>query len=274
MLEGTSRPAVEGQLWRQQESIVTHDDVCYEKPHLKEVIVRVDFSAPIEDLGRKLPPKVKEAAIKAFPISEPKKIKAQELQFGKGGLKHVESELTEWDFYGRDREKRLAIHPMFLFVTYSAYSTFEVLKADLTSVLTPLCQSFAGMSASRVGLRYVNSIEKAAEPFVWDAYIDASLLGLLTRFADAAHVNRIFHIVEFRYDDVGVKFQFGLANPDFPAHIRKPLFVLDLDGYSQGSQDLQEILTNVDRAHERIQDQFERSITDEFRQVMRVRQSA
>ena len=251
-----------------------YEGVCYDKPFLKEVIVRVDFSAPIEELGRRLPPSVKDAALKAFPISEPKRVKAQELQFDKAGLRHVESELTEWNFYGRDREKRLTISPLFMFMTYSSYESFEALKADFSSVLTPLCEAIRDTTASRVGLRYVNNVGKDAEPFVWDLYFDKQLLGLLARFADQEHVNRVFHIVEFRYDDLGVKFQFGLANPDFPAMIRKALFVLDFDGYAQGSQDLREILANVDRAHERIQDLFEHSITNDLRRVMNVRQPA
>jgi uncharacterized protein (TIGR04255 family) len=238
------------------------------------VIVRVDFSAPIEELGRGLQPRIKEAALRAFPISEPKRVKAQELQFGKGGVRHVESEVTEWHFYGRDREKRLTVSPISLLATYSSYTSYEVLRDEFSTVLTALCEAFRDTTASRVGLRYINNVEKDGEPFVWNQFIDNGLLGLLTRFADPDHVNRIFHIVEYLYDDLGVKFQFGLANPDFPAMIRKALFVLDFDGYTQGSQDLREILTNIERAHERIQDLFEHSITDNLRQTMHVKQPA
>lgn len=253
---------------------MSHDEICYDRPFVKEVIVRVDFTAPLEALGRKLPPSVKNAALKAFPISEPKKVKAQELQFGKTGVRHVESELTEWHFYGRAREKRLAISPTSVLITYSAYTSFEALKDDFFSVLGTLCSSFDQLSASRVGLRYVNVVEKEESPFEWSDYIDLSLLGVIARFSDAEHVNRVFHIVEFRYDDIGVKYQFGLANPDFPAQIRKPQFVLDLDAYSQGSQDLQDVTANVGRAHGLIQDLFEQSITANLRQVMGVRRSA
>ena len=44
--------------------------------------------------------------------------------------------------------------------------------------------------------------------------------------------------------------------------------MLDLDGYSQGLQDFNDVVANIDRAHEEIQDLFEKSITEKLRGVM------
>ena len=95
------------------------------------------------------------------------------------------------------------------------------------------------------------------------------MLGLLQRFNDREHVNRLFNTVESRYDDLGVRFNFGLPNPDFPALIRRRVFVLDIDAYVQGAQDRNDIVANMDRAHDRIQQLFEESITDELRTAMK-----
>jgi uncharacterized protein (TIGR04255 family) len=94
------------------------------------------------------------------------------------------------------------------------------------------------------------------------------MLGLLNFFRDREHLSRIFHIVEFRFEDLNVKFQFGLPNPDFPSAIKNPRFVLDLDGYVQGPQDYSEIIANIDLEHAQIQRLFEESITDELRRIM------
>ena len=54
----------------------------------------VDFSSAIEDLGKGLPQRIKDAVSKAFPISERKKLSAQEFQFGNGGIRLSRSSLT------------------------------------------------------------------------------------------------------------------------------------------------------------------------------------
>jgi uncharacterized protein (TIGR04255 family) len=65
-----------------------------------------------------------------------------------------------------------------------------------------------------------------------------------------------------------LKLQYGNHNPDFPAPIKKPVFTLDIDGVANGSQDKTELLQNLDSIHARIQDLFERSITDTLRGTM------
>lgn len=247
------------------------EEVCYKKSLLKEVIVRVDFSSPVEDLATTIPPKVGNAALARFPVSEPRKAIAEHLQMSAKAIKHNRQEFTEWNYHGKNREKRLVISPSVTFATYSRYSTYEVLKEDFLSILSVLFPAFPDLRASRLGLRYINHIEQSgADPLQWNEYIDKGLLGLFERFTDRQHVSRLFNIAEFNFDDLQVKFQFGAPNPDFPASIRRPLFVLDIDAYFQGLQELGELSANMDRAHERIQALFEESITDRLREAMNV----
>lgn len=247
-----------------------YENTCYSKPFLKEVIVRVDFGSLIPAINQSLPTRIANAALTRFPISEPQKVLEQELQFAESGVQHRKAEITQWHYYGKNRDKRLAIASAFLFATYSQYTTYEDLKADFLTVLRILFEAYPDTRASRVGLRYINNLDvSSTNPFSWSPYINNGMLGLFDFFQDQEHLTRIFHIVESRFDDLNVKFQFGLPNPDFPSKIKKPLFVLDLDGYVQGLQDYPEIASNIDRAHERVQELFEHSITDELRRIMR-----
>jgi uncharacterized protein (TIGR04255 family) len=249
-----------------------YEDVRYGKPFLDEVILRVDFSAPEPRLGKALPSQVKAAAIDRFPISEPRKAIAREFQVSKTDFSSMTEEFTEWNFHGRHREKRLAIGPQFVFVTNSRYKDYESLRDDFRAVSQPLFAAFQDLQGSRLGLRYINKIERPQpEPYDWQALIDRSLLGLLERFTDRDTLSRVFHIVDFKFDQVQVKFQFGLPNPDFPAPIKKSLFVLDLDGVVSGPQGHQDMMDSADLAHTRIQHLFEDSITDEMRVLMNER---
>lgn len=251
------------------EDLAVHEKVCYTNPFLKEVIVRVDFALPVLAINKSLPPKIVDSALSRFPISEPKKGVEQELQLARSGIKHRETEVIQWHYYGKDREKRLAITSNFILATYSHYTTYENLKSDFLVVLKSFFEMYPDNRATRVGLRYINRIDvNSSDQFSWSAHIKSNLLGLLGVFEDREILRRIWHVVEFRYDDLNIKFQFGLPNPDFPAVIKKRLFVLDIDGSVQGPQDQLEVAANIDQAHEKIQQLFEKSITDELRRVM------
>jgi len=245
------------------------EEICYKKPFLKEVIMRVDFSAPLTQLESNLPQKVANTAVERFPISEPRKAIAEQLEVSPGGVQRKQSEFTEWNFFGREREKRLVISPQFIFITVSRYTAFEDLKSDFSSVLDSIFVNYPDSRGGRFGLRYINRIELGlTDPFTWDEYISPDMLCLFTRFQERQTLARLFHIVDFKFDELNVRFQFGMPNPDFPAPIKQPVFVLDLDGYVQGLQDFQQISTNADQAHGSIQRLFEESITERLRGIM------
>lgn len=249
-----------------------YEDICYEKPFLKEVIVRVDLSSPIRDIGKKLPPPVASRIANRFPIVEPKKGIEEEMQFSPSEMHRKRSEFTIWNYFGLEREKRVSIAPDHIVAVYRLYKTFEKLYEDFIDIMDALTNSYPDFRGRRVGLRYINVINEQSsgltDPFSWNEYINSGMLGLFSHFTDRPTLNRIFHIVELRYEGVNVKYQFGMPNPDFPAPIKKPYFVLDLDGYVDGSQDLSEIGTSINRAHEKIQELYEGSITNKLRERM------
>ncbi len=252
-----------------------YEDVCYDRPFLKQVIARVDFLAPNEQLRKTLPQKLANEIAKTFPISEPQETVAEELQISKDDLHRKRQEVTQWNFHGKEREKTLTITHEACFVSYSTYTTYEVLKAEFSGALQALWQTFPDTRASRLGLRYINNVElpeKDEHPTDWTDSFTEGMLGVLQFLGNPPNnLTRAFHFYEFKYDDIDLRYQFGLPNPDFPAVIKRPFFVLDLDGRVGGPQDIGEISNNIDRIHARIQDLFERSVTDHLRQIMRAR---
>ena len=87
------------------------NDIYYKRNFLTKVIARVDFISPIEGLEKQLSPDISNGVKDFFPIAEPKKAIANELQMSLGLLKQKSSEFTEWKFYGKDRDKTLVIIP-------------------------------------------------------------------------------------------------------------------------------------------------------------------
>jgi uncharacterized protein (TIGR04255 family) len=248
-----------------------YENICYDRPFLKEVIARIDFAAPIGSLGTAIPQRIANTALERFPILEERKALAQEFMLSAEEIRHKRQQFSEWNYHGRDRQKRLAIAPSFAYVTYSRYSSFEELKDDFFGVIAVLFENYTDLRAARLGLRYINQIDQQGhDPFLWNDLIDPTLLALFNRFADQrSSVSRFFHIAEFKHeDDIQVKFQFGVPNPDYPAPIRTPQFVLDMDAHFDGLQTLEDLRDHLDLCHAYIQHLFETSITDELRRLM------
>lgn len=246
-----------------------YDEVCYKKPFLKEVICRLDFGARVERFLKSLPQKLATAALREFPISEPQKAQTQEFMVSATGFQTKSEETIQWTYHGKNREKTLVISPEAMIVTNRKYKDFEAFHNDVDNVVDSLFDAEKELSVARLGLRYVNVIElDNGDPLTWAEYVNEQMLGIIDTHKDQGALSRVFHIVEFNYDTVHVKFQFGMPNPDYPALIKRKQFVLDIDAYVQGALTQQDVEESIEVAHEKIQELFESSITDRTRDLM------
>lgn len=253
-----------------------YEQTCYEKPFLKEVIARIDFVAPLEGLEKVLSPKLAKELSERFPISEPIDAVERELQFSGTELRQRETRFKQWNFYGKEREKQLSLAAPFVFVSYKRYTTYEAMNAEFAGVTQAVGKTFPDARAGRFGLRFINSIEinELTAVTSWNDYIAQGLLGTLPFFTELECLTRLIQVTELKYEDLHLRFQFGMPNPDYPAQMKRPQFVLDLDAYVQTAHDLRDSLQYIDQAHERIQDLFERSITNTLRERMNARPAA
>ncbi len=250
-----------------------YDEICYESSFLKEAIARIDFIAPIEELSKSLPPKLADALSKHFPISEPTEAIAQQLQLTGEKVRHNQTRFTKWTFFGKEREKQLVLIAQCVFVRYERYTTFEDMKGQFTAVVDAVKKAFPDARAGRFGLRYINLIEipDLATPTTWGDYIAPALLGTMAFFTQPRHLTRLIQVAELKREGLDVRFQFGMPNPDYPAMMKRPQFLLDIDAYVPTVHDLGESLQHMERGHGLIQELFEMSITKQLRERMNAR---
>lgn len=245
--------------------------ICYKKNFLKEVIARVDLLSPLPGVDVALPPALSELAVEGFPIPEPREAVQREVQIGPAGVASSEERFKEWRFHGKERTKTLTIGRQVVLVQHTTYQTFELLKGEFLRILDRVAELFVGVRSSRVGLRYVNTIELAeANPMEWSAHLAPQLLSLF-QFppeADRTTLSRVFHNIELALDVFNLRYRLGMHNPDYPARIRQKVFVLDLDAYTQSAVDLREVGPLLDDFHATIQRYFEQSITNQLRSLM------
>lgn len=250
-----------------------YEDTCYGKSFLKQVIVRIDFAAPLEKLEKGPPTRLVNPIAKRFPIIEPTEVLMQEVALNKEGIAHRQSTERQWNYFSRERDRQLTLSSAAAFIQYTRYKSYEETKEQFSAFLDALGNVYPGTVVSRFGLRYINHIDDLVEdPMEWQAYINADLVTPRAFFSGEDGLSRLVTIAELRYGQVGVRFQYGMPNPDFPAPIKRPLFVLDIDASIIEAHDLAQTISFMDEAHSRIQGLFERSITAALREKMDVKQ--
>jgi uncharacterized protein (TIGR04255 family) len=245
--------------------------ICYRKNFLKEVIARVDLLSPLPAVDDALPASLAEVAVRTFPIPEPREALHRAVQIGPEGVSSSEKRLKEWRFHGRDRTKTLTISREAVLVQHTTYQTYELVRDEFSGILERVAQLFPEAQPSRVGLRYVNSIElPEGNPTDWSSYLAPPLLSLFgfPPEADRPALARVFHNLELSLDAFSIRYRLGMHNPDYPARIRQKVFVLDLDAYLQAYVEIQQVTRLLDKFHQTIQQYFELSITDGLRSIM------
>lgn len=250
-----------------------YEQVCYRKSFLKEVVARIDFASPVGQIEKGVPNKLVNTIVNNFPIVEPAEIIMQEFALEGNSVKQGQATRSpQWNYYSKDRERQLTLSPQAVFVSYKRYNHYEEIKEQFGTVIDAINKNFPDTKASRFGLRYINQIDvQLDDPTQWDAYINPQLLGSRTFFGEEDALSRLITIAETKYNDIALRFQYGMPNPDYPAPVKRPLFVLDLDASVSQAHDLNEAMAYMDEAHGRIQSAFERSITGALREKMNVR---
>lgn len=245
--------------------------IRYKNTYLKKVVARVDFASPVESLQKKLPPAVSAALLKTFPISEPNKAVGKEFKISPQETEERTFEQMNWFHYSKDRQKRACLSLGFFWVEYDVYSSFEQLKSDFLPILEELFKSIEQLQIKRFGLRYIDHITfDENDVFEWSGYLHETLLAPFSIPHEGKQIIRAFNNFTISDEDMILQFQYGMHNPDFPAPIKKKLFILDTDAYTQGLLELSDIKAKIEMFHEAIGSLFEQVITERLRERMGV----
>lgn len=248
----------------------------YQSNFLSKVIARVDFSPALE-ISESEPPQIFPKLRARFPSSELQVSAHQKIELSdtgnESGTKFSVERKHHWQFHGKNRDRYLEVTQNAVLVNYEAYESFERLRDDFLPMVDHILGDVDGLRIHRLGLRYVDSIElKESKPTEWQSYLKGDLLTSFNLADDAKTISRAFNVIEFNYgDDMQLRFQYGMPNPDFPAPIKKKLFILDWDAYAAGvSLGLHDIENYLEHFHEKINSSFEEVITDNLRKKMGV----
>ena len=236
------------------------------------MIVRVDFAREIS-LPKKGPTSAFKNAMSTFPIMilETKTVKHITIEES-GEVKEVAELLDEWTLQNDKADKKAVLSKSSFFFNYSSYPGFDTLRSEFLNGFDALCKIHQEeLVVGRLGLRYINQIEIDEEsPTDWSKWLIPDLLSSFKLADDVNTVARAFNVLEFSYpDDTKMRFQYGMPNLDYPAPIKRKMFVLDYDAYVQASIEFQDVEKFLDTFYlTRIKPAFEQVITNDLRKHM------
>jgi len=247
----------------------------YSKNYIREAVIRIDLLNPINELDDYISEDINIFLMKTFSDREQKDSYSDEIKLDAltGSVERKRIPRKEWNYFRHERKKRICLTKNFLFISFQEYSSYDDFSECFVALLKLFSEKYPDIQASRIGVRYVNNIvivEDPGEPLEWSKYIKPELLSSFSLKPENSELVRTVQVLEhvFPKDDIRVKFQYGMHNPDYPAVIKKKLFLLDIDGYKKGALNWDDLIYLISEIHSNVEIYFEKSITETLREKM------
>jgi uncharacterized protein (TIGR04255 family) len=250
------------------------DRVIYSRNPLFEVIAQLRFPA-ILSIGVDIPVKFQEIVRQSFPFVE--MIQAVNINVSMG--QEVRQVKNYYDFYTADRTVKLTLTDESIALTAKNYRRWEEFSALLVVGLDALLSTYKIPFFTRLGLRYIDFIDKAAlalPEVSWTDLIRPSLLGVLSEdLAEKAVVINLLSNFQLRGDDFQCAFNCGLPNFQMldeekrKSALNGNVFVLDTDFFSlDGNVNASDSLPNLSRFNKYTRNAFRWAIQDRLHQAL------
>ena len=246
----------------------------YNKNFISQAIIRIDFEQPIEDFRIDINETINSTILRAFPLKESNDAFNEVIKYNAltGAMERERAVFKQWIYSRNDRTKKIVITKDSIYIEYNEYLNYLDFTTDFINILEVINTRYPNFMTKRLGVRYINHIklESDINPLNWDEYINDNLLSSFRLAEENHNITRSIQILELNNSehDIGIKFQYGMHNPDYPAVIRKKLFLLDFDGYKSGSLTLEELIYTIPLIHDEIELLFEKSISTELRALL------
>ena len=245
-----------------------YEEICYKNNYIAEVVCRLDFASPINELNNSMPKEIYSVVKKYFPIAEPQDIIGTELSINPMMGSSVFNQITtkQWVFLSRDRKNKCTIEPNSVIFSLSHYDVFEEARKAFLDIISIVMKNNQENQGKRLGLRYINDIQLKDH----DNWINEKFFSAISAHKDE-RTTKLITTLEYAIvdKDLNVRLVYGYNNPDYPAVMRREDFVIDIDAYSTGIIYVDDLAQLIDDMHFEVQHCFEKMITDNYRDANR-----
>ncbi|MDX1915425.1 MAG: TIGR04255 family protein [Methylophilus sp.] len=242
-------------------------DICYKKNYLAEVIARIDFAQLVTTLNQPiLPEKIQEVLKSRYKIFEPSKAVTQGVTITEAGITTDSQEFQQWVYHGENREKTITINHHSITISLREYKDYENFKLDVIEPIQAISNAEGGVFINRTGLRYVNIFPNTNNNYaeISERFIEM-IAAPYQSIIDLDNLSRHIQISEYIYDEIKLRIQSGIFNPDYPAKVKNKEFVLDFDAFMDTPHSFENMNNLFDELHKTIEGKFELLITDKLR---------
>jgi len=248
----------------------------FKKNYIDQVILRIDFPSTPLEIENKLPMELLKIILPQFPIPEEKELfeKGYKIDFRDDKVDVEKSnKITEWYYYNKNRKRSICISKKYVFFIYKEWDdrTYTELEGVFNNIVSTLF-NISNIQVTRLGLRYINHIELTetdSDPTKWNGYLNDGIISIFNIVEAGFQTSRAFQNLELILPEMRLRFQYGMHNPDYPAAIKRKLFVLDYDGYCEYLQDQKDIKDNMSKINAQISNLFKRSIGPKLEALMK-----
>lgn len=244
----------------------------YKSNFLTNVIFRVDFPK-ILGLDKEKPPAEFQKQISdRFPISKEVAGGIFDLQAAPDAISFKQEKTVEWDFFDKERTKKVHIASDFLYIEYYKFKNFGELKGDMRFIFETFIELYPVKIVSSIDLRFINQIRlDSGDPMDWENLIHPSLFSITKDFtSDEDEVLRSMHLLDINENENKLRFQFGIFNSEYPNPIARKEFILDYDCRINEELETSEVYRKAEEFYGIIHKWFEKSIEDGLREIMGV----
>lgn len=244
---------------------INYEDIVYKKNPIKEVIIRIDFSNSVECFKDNIPKKVFEAIKNKFPIAEVRENFISHVVIEKTEITKNKELLKEWLFH--DNNNKLILNKNVLILSIVEYKTSSSLLDDFSVPWLSIREFIDDQYIKRIGIRYINHIE-AKDTDQLKEFIVEKLIPFELETNFNFNPIKLSNSYEIKIEDSKLRFNHGLLNPNYPSPITDTIFVLDFDCFYDGLLEIEEVIEKIKTYHGYIQDLFEKSIKQPFRDYL------
>jgi uncharacterized protein (TIGR04255 family) len=243
------------------------EDIQLGRPPLREVICQVRF-VPLLSIADRMPTPFQEALRHKFPGFSVRR--SVQLEAGPGGLQMPPGFPVEYEMKAADGTAEASLGINFVALTTGNYKNWRGFLEDLEPVLVTFEKVYGTIAATRVGLRFVNTLDAETtglkKPEKLLALLRRDLTCLMrNRFWSPPQKAGVTLLLEEGSErmTLGVGFEAG--------HAAKILLDFDYFTELEPAKDLatQAILEMVDRFHGRLYDVFRWCLRDDKLHVFR-----
>lgn len=253
------------------------NEICYKKNFLRQVLIRIDFLNFV-DSEKILSPNIINKVQKYFPQNGKQQlVKFSSINININENNNVDTKGTnsidgiQQDFFDKG-QKKLTISNKFMVFEIQQYNSFNEVYDYIRNIIQEVFSSNK-IIVSRTGIRYINLFDSSQIKItkkLFASSISATVGTKLSYEENNIQCIRSLHINEYQVnDDMMLKFQYGMYNPNYPSLLQKKDFVLDYDcSHSFPLSSFEDVMRYIEKGHDTIQYLFEISIGDSLRDVL------